>query len=334
MKLAKTFLAAAVALGVAGAAQADPAKIRIAYIVPAGDAPLALLGKPGISQHDGKSYTLEFDHFTSTPSMITAIASGEIDLVPFAYSSFALAVENAKLDDLRIIADGFRDGVPGYYSTEFMVLNDSPIKTVADLKGKVVTSNGAGSAVDIALREELKKNGMADKKDYTLIESAFPNMKSELIDHKVDLITGVTPFSQDPQLRSVAHALFLQKDAIGVSQMIVFAARADFIAKNRAALVDYLEDDLRELHWYYDPAHHDEAIKAVTDFTKQPAALYQSWLFTKGDLYHDPNGMPDLDALQNNIAAAHGLGFVPSELDPHKYADLSLVKEAAARLNK
>lgn len=334
MKLAKTFLAAAVALGVAGAAQADPAKIRIAYIVPAGDAPLALLGKPGISQHDGKSYTLEFDHFTSTPSMITAIASGEIDLVPFAYSSFALAVENAKLDDLRIIADGFRDGVPGYYSTEFMVLNDSPIKTVADLKGKVVTSNGAGSAVDIALREELKKNGMADKKDYTLIESAFPNMKSELIDHKVDLITGVTPFSQDPQLRSVAHALFLQKDAIGVSQMIVFAARADFVAKNRAALVDYFEDDLRELHWYYDPAHHDEAIKAVTDFTKQPAALYQSWLFTKGDLYHDPNGMPDLDALQNNIAAAHGLGFVPSELDPHKYADLSLVKEAAARLNK
>lgn len=334
MKLAKTFLAAAVALGVAGAAQADPAKIRIAYIVPAGDAPLALLGKPGISQHDGKSYTLEFDHFTSTPSMITAISAGEIDLVPFAYSSFALAVENAKLDDLRIIADGFRDGVPGYYSTEFMVLNDSPIKTVADLKGKVVTSNGAGSAVDIALREELKKNGMADKKDYTLIESAFPNMKSELIDHKVDLITGVTPFSQDPQLRSVAHALFLQKDAIGVSQMIVFAARADFVAKNRAALVDYFEDDLRELHWYYDPAHHDEAIKAVTDFTKQPAALYQSWLFTKGDLYHDPNGMPDLDALQNNIAAAHGLGFVPSELDPHKYADLSLVKEAAARLTK
>ena len=334
MTLAKTLVAAAVALALTGAAQADPAKIRIAYIVPAGDAPLALLGKPGIAQHEGKSYTLEFTHFTSTPTMISAISAGEVDLVPFAYSSFALAVENAKLDDLRIIADGFRDGVPGYYSSEFMVLNDSPIKTVEDLKGKVVTSNGAGSAVDIALREELKKHGLTDKKDYTLIESAFPNMKSELIDHKVDLITGVTPFSQDPALRAAAHALFVQKDAIGVSQMIVFAARADFLAKNRAALVDYLEDDLRELRWYNDPAHHDEAIKAVTDFTKAPAALFQSWLFTKGDLYHDPNGMPDLDALQNNIAAAHGLGFVPTELDPHKYADLSLVKEAAARLNK
>jgi NitT/TauT family transport system substrate-binding protein len=315
-----------------GTAQADPVKIRIAYIVPAGDAPLALLGKAGIAQHEGKSYSLEFTHFTATPPMISAIASGQVDLVPFAYSSFALAVENAKLGDLRIIADGFRDGVEGYYSTEFMVVNDSPIKKVEDLKGKVVTSNGAGSAVDIALREMLKKHGLEDKKDYSLIESAFPNMKSELFDHKVDLITGVTPFSMDPQLRAGAHALFRQKEAIGVSQMISWTARADFIQKNRAALVDYLEDNLRELHWYYDPSHHDEAIKLVTDFTKAPAALFESWLFTKGDLYHDPNGMPDLDALQNNIAAAHGLGFVPQELDPHKYADLSMVEEAAKRL--
>jgi NitT/TauT family transport system substrate-binding protein len=337
MKLAKTLLAAAAALTALvgmNTAQADPVKIRIAWIVPGADAPLALFGRPGIAQHEGKSYALEFNHFTSTPAMITAIAAGQVDLVPFAYSSFALAIENAKLNDLRIISDGFRDGVDGYYSTEFMVLNDSPIKKVEDLKGKVVTSNAAGSAVDIALREMLKKHGLEDKKDYSLIESAFPNMKAELIDHKVDLITGVTPFSQDPQLRAVAHPLFLQKDAIGVSQMIIWAARADFINKNRAALTDYLEDNLRELRWYYDPANHAEAIKEVTTYTKTPAALWDSWLFTKGDLYHDPNGMPDLDALQNNIAAAHGLGFVPQELDPHKYAELALVEEAAKRLKK
>ncbi len=337
MNLAKAFLATVAALGALAtisSAQADPTKLRIAYIVPAGDAPLALLGRPGIAVHEGKSYTPEFMHFTSTPSMITAIASGQIDIVPFAYSSFALAVENAKLNDLRIIADTFRDGVEGYYSTEFMVLNDSPIKKVEDLKGKVVTSNGAGSAVDIALREMLKKHGMQDKKDYTLIESAFPNMKSELLEHKVDLITGVAPFSQDPELRSKAHALFVQKDAIGVSQMIIWTAREDFIKKNRAAIVDFLEDNLRELHWYWTPANHEDAIKQVAQYTKTPPALWDKWLFTKGDLYHDPNGMPDLDALQNNIAAAHGLGFVPAELDPHKYADLSMVEEAAKRLKK
>jgi sulfonate transport system substrate-binding protein len=322
----------ALVFAVAPASNADPVKLRIAWIVPAGDAPLALLGKPGIAQHEGKSYTLEFIHFTATPPMIAAVSAGEIDFVPFAFSSFALAVENAKLEDLRIIADVFRDGVEGYYTDEYMVANDSPIKKIEDLKGKVVTSNAAGSAVDIALRSMLRKHGLEDKRDYTLIESAFPNMKAELIDHKVDLITGVVPFSQNPELRAAAHALFTQKEAIGVSQMIIMTARADFLQKNRAAVVDFLEDNLRELHWYNNPDNHDEAIKAVTDFTKTPPELWSSWLFTKGDLYHDPAGLPDLGALQRNIHDAHDLGFVPADLDPKKYADLSLVEEAGKRL--
>ena len=247
------------------AASAAPVKLRIAWIVPAGDAPLALFKVPGIARHEGKSYTLDFVHMTSTPAMITALAAGEIDLVPFAYSSFALAVENARLTDLRIIADVFQDGVDDHYTTQFMVLKDSPIKTIADLKGKVVTSNGAGSAVDIALRAMLKKHGMVAGRDYTLIESAFPNMKAELLSHKVDLITGVQPFSEDPQLRAAARTLFTQKQAIGVSQMIVMCAREAFIKKNRAALVDFLEDNLRELHWYHEAAHHAGAIKTVAD---------------------------------------------------------------------
>jgi ABC-type nitrate/sulfonate/bicarbonate transport system substrate-binding protein len=336
MRLLKPFSAvlAVLALFCAGAApgRAEPVKLRIAWIVPAGDAPLALFNKPGIAQHEGKSYTLQFVHFTGTPPMITALSAGAIDLVPFAYSSFALAVENARLGDLRIIADVFRDGVDDHYSTQFVVLKDSPIKTIADLKGKVVTSNAAGSAVDIALRAMLKKHGLIADRDYTLIESAFPNMKAELLSHKVDLITGVQPFIEDPQLHEATRTLFTQKEAIGISQMIILCAREEFVKKNRAALVDFLEDNLRELHWYHEPAHHAEAIKTVSEFTKTPEKLWASWLFTDRELYHAPDGMPDLAALQRNIATAHELGFLKSALDPHKYADLSLVEEAGKRI--
>ena len=316
------------------AAKAEPVRLRIAWIVPAGDAPLALFNQPGIAQHEGKSYTLEFTHMTSTPAMITALSSGAIDLVPFAYSTFALAVENAQVQDLRILADVFQDGVDDHYSTEFMVLKDSPIKKVEDLKGKVLTSNGYGSAVDIAMRAMMKKHGLVADRDYTVIESAFPNMKAELLSHKVDLITGVQPFSEDPQLREAARTLFTQKQAIGVSQMIMLCAREPFVKTNRAALVDFLEDNLRELRWYHEPAHHAEAIKIVADYTKTPEKLWSSWLFTKNELYHVPNGMPDLAALQRNIATAHELGFLKAGLDPKKYADLSLVEEAAKRLGK
>jgi hypothetical protein len=42
--------------------------------------------------------------------------------------------------------------------------------------------------------------------------------------------------------------------------------------------------------------------------------------------------MPDFDVLQSNIDLTAKLGFLKSTLDVQPYADLSLVKEAAARV--
>jgi sulfonate transport system substrate-binding protein len=317
-------------LALAPLAQADPVKLRMGYVVAGADAPLLMFGKTGIAKHEGGSYTLEATRFQGTPPMITALAAGEIDLAPLAFSTLSFAVENAGMSDLRIIADVFQDGVEGYWTNEYMVLKESPIRTVEDMKGKVATSNGAGSAVDMAMRAMLKKHGLEDKRDLTIIESGFPNMKAMLESHKVDLISSVRPFSADPELRNEARTLFTQKEAIGRSQMIILTARAPFLAANHQAVVDFLEDSLRALHWYSDPANHDEVVKIVSDFTKIPPKIYQSWLFTKGgDFYHDPEGRPDLEALQANIETQRGLGFLKSDLDAKKLSDLSLVGEAA-----
>ncbi len=120
---------------------------------------------------------------------------------------------------------------------------------------------------------------------------------------------------------------------MGPTQILVLAARSGFLDKNRAALVDYMEDFLRSLRWYLDPANHDAAVTIVADFTKQPAARFQPWLLTKADQYHDPNGRPNLAAMQHDIDVQKELGFLKIKLDVNKYADLSIVDEAAHRLN-
>jgi NitT/TauT family transport system substrate-binding protein len=177
----------------------------------------------------------------------------------------------------------------------------------------------------------LRKSGLEDKRDYTVIEAPFPTMRAMLAEKKVDLVPGVLPFSLDPELRKIATPLFRQRDAIGVTQMIVWTARKSFTDKNRAAMVDFMEDTLRIVRWYLDPANQKEAAEIAARATKQPAERF-GWLFTKSDYYRDPDMIPDLDALQRNVDMTRDLGFVKSSLDIKKYTDLTLVEEAAKRL--
>ena len=322
-------LAAALLIG-ATATHADPLKIRIGWVVaPAQMTPVLFL-KKDILKHYGKTYTVDAIHFRGSSPQITALAAGELDIAALAFSSFGLAIENAKMNDIRAIADVFQDGANGHYSSEYFVNGDSPIKKVEDLKGKRVASNGVGGAIDMALRKMLKSHGLT-KGDYTLVEVRFPNMPAMLKEKKVDLVGEVVPFSNKLHAQG-ARTLFTMQDAMGTTQMILWAARKPFLEKNKQALLDFFEDQQRALHWFLDPKNRDEAIKIIADFTKRPAAGYKSWLFTKKDYYRDPNGLVNEKALASNIALQHELGFLKAPIDVSNYVDDSLAKEAAKRL--
>src|SRR5215475_5691436 len=284
LKLLFASVAAAGLLGASAAQSAEPVKIRLSWVAPVTNWASIMLEKKDLAQHLGKSYTLEPVRFAGTPPMVTALANGELEVANLAYSTLAIATQNAGMDDLRVIADEFRDGVARYYSQEYMVLADGPIKKVEDLKGKVVATNAAGSAVDVATRAMLRKFGLEDKRDYTVVEAQFPTMRAMLAERKVDLIPGVLPFSLDPELRKIARTLFIQRDAIGVTQMIVWTARKPFIDKNRAAMVDFMEDTVRIVRWYLDPKNHNEVMQIAARVTKQPPERFD-WLFTKKDAY-------------------------------------------------
>jgi len=322
----------ALAMGPTSSANAEPVKIRTAYVVPVANWASLIMAKKDLAKHMGQSYVFEDVRFNGTPPMITAMATGELEIGDLAYSSLALAVENAGMDDLRVISDEFQDGVAGYYTDEFFVLADGPVKTIEDLKGKVIATNAVGSGVDIAMRAMLKKHGLEDKRDYTVVEAPFPTMRAMLEEKKVDLIPGVTPFSYDPQLRKIGRVLFKQNEGIGRTQMIVWTARKSFIDKNRAAMVDFMEDVLRIVRWYVDPANHNEAVAIAAKITKRPEAAFDAWLFNSKDYYRDPNMIPNLDALQANVATQKDLGFIKTGFDVKAHTDLSIVEEAAKRL--
>jgi sulfonate transport system substrate-binding protein len=313
-----------------GDVRADPLKIRGAWVA-IGNWPGIWLPKKDLAVHYGKSYVFEPVHFVGTPPMVTAIANNEVEIGDLAYSTLPIAIENAGLDDIRVIADDIEDGVDGYHTARFEVLKDGPIHKVEDLKGKVVATNAAGAAVDIAMRAMLHRHGLEANRDYTEVEAPFPAMLAMLTERKVDLIPAIPPFVFDAAMRNSARTLFTSKEAIGVSQFIVLTARKPFIDAHRAALVDFMEDTLRIAHWYMDPNNHAQVEQIMAQLTKQPADRF-GWVFTKSDLYRDPNLLPNLNALQRNVDTAQELGFVRTKLDVKAHSDLSIVEEAARRL--
>jgi sulfonate transport system substrate-binding protein len=322
-------IAASCCLG--AAARAEPLTIRVSWIAPITNWASILLEKKELARHIGQSYALEPVRYAGTPQMITALANGELEIADLAFSTLPIAVQNAGLDDLRVIADELQDGVDGYYSQEYMVLADGPIKKTEDLKGKVVATVAAGAAVDVAMRTMLRRHGLEDKRDYAMVEAPLATMRAMLADKKADLVPLVLPFALDPQLRRIARPLFLNRDVVGVTQLLVWTARQSFLDKNRAAMVDFAEDTLRITRWFLDPANHSEMMVIAGRVAKQPPDRFD-WAFTRRDYYHAPDMVPDLDALQRNVAMMKDLGFVATGLDVKKHADLTIIEEAARRL--
>jgi sulfonate transport system substrate-binding protein len=337
MTIRAAVLAAAIVTGVfalsSAAGAADPVKIRVGWIVMPSNLTAILCAKPGVCQHNGKSYALEPVYFSSSAAEITALATGELDVAAMGFSTLPLAVENAGLKDLRLLADEVQDGYGPGFSLQFMVRKDSGINAVADLKGKVLATIGIGTGAHTGMLATLQKFGLQDKRDYTLIETPFPTMKGMLKDKKADLVSVTTGFAADPELDGMARTLFTQKDGMGPSALSFWAGRSGFIEKNRAAVVDLLEDAVRSTRWYKNPANRQEAVEIVAKAIKQPPERIASWLFIDNrDFYRDLDLKINLPALQSNVDLLQKLGIIKAGIKVDQFSDAAILNEALARL--
>src|SRR5579864_8383789 len=103
------FCGLTLAAAAAGAQAQEPLRLRIGWAVtPAQLTPL-LFEKKEVLRHYGQSYTVELMHFAGSPPQMTAFAANELEIANLAFSSVGLAIQNAHIDDLRVVADVNQD---------------------------------------------------------------------------------------------------------------------------------------------------------------------------------------------------------------------------------
>jgi len=322
---------AAFALTLGTASAQEPLTIKIGWAqAPGHMAPVLYQNKANLT-HFGKTYIADPIRFQGSTPQIQAMASGELNIAAFGATAMVAAVNNAKLD-VRIVADVIQDGVGDYFTAPFLVAKDGPIKKVQDLKGKRVATNAIGSASDAAMRIHLHKNGLQDR-DFTSIEANFANMPAMLMDGKVDMISLQPQFANSLD-GSKYMTLFTTKGAIGPSQIVFWVMRADFIATNRPALVDFFEDHIRAMRWFLDPKNHKEAVDIAAAALKTPRENLD-YAFTPADYYRSPDAKPNVEGVQGDIKDALALGLIKEgvTLAP-RYVDLTIIADAKKRLDK
>jgi ABC-type nitrate/sulfonate/bicarbonate transport system substrate-binding protein len=325
-------LAAAVGAGAllagAGAAFAQTKVIIGSGLVPVHTAPIIFSDKR-LAPNMGTKYAIEFVSLRGSPQQLTALASGELHLAGQSAAAFAAGIQNGGLD-LVALADMVQDGPD--FSSIYAVLESSGIASVKDLKGKLVGINARGGTQDMTVRGMLKRNGLEPDKDVRIVEIGF-NAEAALRDGKVALAS----FSAGPWASATKKGgvklLFRERDVGGDKQFIFYAARRDYVAKNRAVLVDVFTDYLHGLAWLHDPKNRPEMLKLVAAATKRPEASFADWAFLKGkDYFRDPRGAVNVKALQANLGDMKDFGLIKETFDVAKHADPSLMKEAAERL--
>jgi len=322
--------ALAVAFGVVPAA-AEPLNIRISWAVtPAHLTPMIPLVPKDVYRHYGKSYVVEPIRIAGSGPALQALAAGEIQMGGLSAQALVLGATRAKLD-LRVVAQLMSQGVKGYPSSGYYA-RKGEIKSPADLKGKVFAVNARGSTIDAAVRRYMAKHNFEDGKDYRIVEVRFGAMLAALESKRVDVAPLLQPFNLMAERKGTMEPIFSTIDALGGTQTLQYIARASWIEKNRAAVVDFFEDHLRFRRWLDDDANRQQALKIVSDLTKRPVKAYEAWAFTKKAYYYDPDGLSDTQLLTKNIDDLKEMNILPTSLDVAKYTDMSLVQDAKKRL--
>jgi len=305
----------------AGLAAAEPVKIRVGQ-GPASEEPLWLMKlKPELTPDQGKAYTLDFQVFRGTDMRFKAYEAGELDLFTGTASANLQAWSSGL--KFKAVASLSRETEKGFV-TQFAVLADSPIKSIRDLKGKVIGNTGARSSTELWLRLSLIKEGLDPDRDVSIIVVPFPAQGGALRAKKLDVATLVQPFYAGELAKGGFRTLFTSKHSLPYDEELLnLLASEKFAAAQPEALRAFLKDFVGATKYFL--AHTEDMKKQFLDakVVRIPPEIY----LKMQDYYFPPDGRIDIDAYRHTQDAMIAQGFQKTKIDPAQFIDLSFLPQ-------
>jgi ABC-type nitrate/sulfonate/bicarbonate transport system substrate-binding protein len=260
-----------------------------------------------------------------TGNMVAALDRGEVDVTQTATPYVIQAV----------LAGSPAAAIAGTTANPIYSLIAKPaIKDFADLKGKLIGLSLPIDTISISMRKlfALKALGAADYRIKELVGS--PLRAACLKSGECDAV----PLGQPDDLIAVKDGyrrLGLSTEAVASFQFEVIAARRDFAQTHAPAIIGFVSALADAFRFIRDPAHRDDAAKAIVALTGTSDDIARATLA----LYLDPDRgvLPrqaeiDLTGLAQVIAFMGEGGTVkPSQPAPEQFVDLQYLRAAGAQ---
>jgi ABC-type nitrate/sulfonate/bicarbonate transport system substrate-binding protein len=305
----KWTLAMATLLAVSAHVSASHAQqtIRVGWTIPAEEAKYWMMRRPAEFPDIGKTYNIEWTQFQGTAPMTQALAAGAVDCATQAPLALANGVLGGNLKAYIVAQHVFEK--PGGFSVYWAVKDDSPIKTIADLKGKTVGINVIGGGTQGPMNILLKKSGVDPAKDIKLVEIGFAVSEDALRQGRVDAVNMNQPFATRAEAKGGIRKLFALSEAMPNIVHILEACRADFVDKNPDLAKAYVRDITRGMQKAL--ANREETLKVVSEVLKAPVPVLDTYLLKDNDFGRDPGAAPNFDAIQKMFDIYAEAGMLP-----------------------
>src|SRR5262249_13031154 len=263
--------------------------VRVGWTIPAEEAKYWLMRRPEQFAHLGKDYRIEWTQFQGTAPMVQAMVAGALDCSTQAPLSLANGVLNG---DRRayIVAEHVGER-PGSFSVYWAVKDDSPIKTIADLKGKSIGTNVFGSGILGPMFLLLRKHGLDPQKDIKLVETGFPGSEDAIRTGRVDVGVLNQPFAARAESKGGLRKLFSLADQQPNIVHILEVGRKEFVDKNSDLVRSYVRDLTAGMK--YALADRTETLKVVNEVIKAPIEVLDTYLLKSNDFAREPGAAPN-----------------------------------------
>jgi NitT/TauT family transport system substrate-binding protein len=131
----------------------------------------------------------------SSDTVIAAQVKGTYDITGGNYVSYIQAQQQGKANlDIFAEASTMEPATQGIY-----VMPDSPIKTLADLKGKTVAINAPDNILYLLAASVLAEHGISPSSVHFVTKYSFPQMPAALAAGKIDAAMLPEPFASDAE---------------------------------------------------------------------------------------------------------------------------------------